>query len=143
MVGHCKSKLRITYLTGELAVGHGDLHMLHHGALDVLHRLLGSVVDVQVGLDLLPVVVDLLVKGHLHVQLAGGEREALGHQGGGLALGPASGGELHLPHCQSNRVAAVRLLIGVVADENPQFVDDSQGLGLDGKGREGSVLQYD
>ena len=124
----------MTHLAGELAVGHGDLDVLHHSTLDVLHRLLGSVVDAQVGLDLLPMVEDLLVERNLHVQFPGRKGEALRHQGGRLTLGSGSRGELHLPHSESHRVAAVRLLAGVVTNEHPQLVDDSKGLGLKEEG---------
>lgn len=120
----------MTDLASELVVGHGDLDVLDDRHLDVLDGLLAGVVDGEVGLDLLPVVVELLVQRHLHVELAGGEREPLADQGGGLTLAAADGGVLHLADSQSHRVTAVGLLIRVVAHEHTQLVDHTQGLGL-------------
>lgn len=76
--------------------------MLNDRHLDVLDGLLAGVVDGKVGLDLLPVVVELLVQRHLHVELARGEREPFADQGGGLTLAAADGGVLHLADCQSH-----------------------------------------
>jgi len=116
-------------LTGEVVVGHGDLNVLHNGALEVLDSLLAAIVDVDLGGDLLTVIVDLLVQGHLHVHLTGGESKALGHQGGGLALGDVVGAVLHLAHSQSHGVALVCILVGGVTNEHAQLVDDTNGLG--------------
>lgn len=56
------------YLASDVAVGHGDLDVLHDGALDVLHRLLAAVGDADVGDDGLAMVIDVLVKVNFHVE---------------------------------------------------------------------------
>lgn len=126
------------YFTRELVVGHGDLDVLDDGALDVLDGLLATVVDVDGSVDLLAMVVELLVESHLHVELSGGQSEALGHEGAGLALVAGHGRELHLPDGEGDGVALVGLLIGIVAHEHAQFVNNAEGLAL----RKNEVRQY-
>jgi len=129
-------------LTGELVVGHGKFHMLDNGTLDVLDGLLTPVVDAQISLDLFTVVEKLFVEGQLHVELARGQSEALGHQGAGLTLAAGSRSELDLPDGEADGVALVGALIAIVTDEDAQVVDDTKGLGsgffscveLDGSG---------
>ncbi|KAE8749622.1 hypothetical protein FOCC_FOCC003609 [Frankliniella occidentalis] len=69
--------------------------LLYHG-LDLLHHLVAVVADADVDGDLLAVVVQLLVQGHLQLQLAGAHHEVLAHDGARLAalLGRRV---LHLP----------------------------------------------
>lgn len=102
-----------------MGVGHGHLDVLHHRDLDVLDGLLAVVADGDGGRDLLPVVVQFPVERHLHVQLAGGEGEALGGHRGGLAQELVGGGVLDLPHRQGHGVAAVGFLLCVVGHEHP------------------------
>jgi len=102
--------------------------MLDDGALHVLDRLLAAVVDDEGGVDLLTMVVDLLIKSYFHVELPGGQSEALGHEGAGLTLVTSHGGELHLPDGEADGVALMGLLASVVANEDAEIVDDAQGL---------------
>ena len=34
-----------TYSPGEVSVGHGDFHVLHHGSLDALYGFAGAIGD--------------------------------------------------------------------------------------------------
>lgn len=67
----------------KLRIDHGDLAVLDDVALDAAHRLPRVVGHDDVGGELLPVVVGLAVEGHLQVDLAIAEGEALAYQGAG------------------------------------------------------------
>lgn len=54
--------------------------MLHHVDLDVAHLLPGVVGDHDVGADFFAVVIDFLVQRDFQIDLAAGEREALGDE---------------------------------------------------------------
>lgn len=125
-----KRKTLSMYLTCEEVVGHGDLDMLDDRTLDVLDRLLAAIVDVEGGVDLLTVVVELLVERHFHIDLPRGESEALGHESAGLALVARHGRKLDLPDGEGDRVALVGFLGRVVAHINAKLVDDAKGLAL-------------
>jgi len=116
-------------LTGELVVSHGEFNMLDDGALDVLDSLLAAVVDAKVALDSLTMVEHFLVKGELHVDLARGQSEALGHKSAGLAPAATNRGILDLPDGKVDRVTPVGALLGGITNEYVQFIDDTKGLG--------------
>lgn len=83
-------------MAAELRVDHGDLDVLHHHAADVADRLPGVVGDDHVGCELLAVVVDLPVEGHLQVDLAVAEGESLAHEGARQAAAARSRSVLQL-----------------------------------------------
>jgi len=116
-------------IPGEVSVGHGDLNMLNHAALDALDSLAAPIADVQVGSHLFTMVVDVLLKGDLKVQLAIAKGETLGHQGGWLARASVRWGILDLANSQGHTVALVQLLVGAVSHEHSQLVQDTEGLG--------------
>lgn len=80
----------------ELRVDHGDLAVLDDVTLYATHRLPRVVRHNDVGGNLLPVVVRLAVQGHLQVDLAIAEGEALAHQGAGQAAASGGRGVLQL-----------------------------------------------
>jgi len=121
--------LHASNIPGEVSVGHGDLYVLHHAALDALDSLAAAVADVQVGSHLFTMVVDVLLKGDLKVQLAIAKGETLGHQGGWLARASVRWGILDLADSQGHTVALVQLLVGAVSHEHSQLVQDTEGLG--------------
>jgi len=121
-------RLQTCNLASEHVVGHGDLHMLDDGTFHVLDRLLAAVVDADSSVDLLTVVEDLFVESYFHVELPGGQSEALGHEGAGLTLVTSHGGELHLPDGEADGVALMGLLASVVAHEEAEIVDDAHWL---------------
>jgi len=121
--------LHASNIPGEVSVGHGDLYMLHHAALDALDSLAAAVGDVQVGSNLFTMVVDVLLEGDLKVELAIAEGETLGHQGGWLAVISLRWGILDLADSQGHTVALVQLLVGGISHENSQLVQDTEGLG--------------
>jgi len=121
--------LETSDLAGELVVSHGQFNVLDDGALDVLDGLLAAVVDGQVALNLFTVVEQFLVEGQLHVELARGQSEALGHEGAGLTLAATSRGILDLPGGERDGVALVGALVGVITNVNNQLIDDTKRLG--------------
>jgi hypothetical protein len=146
--GAALAGLQARHVLGELRVDHRHFAVLHHVDFHVSDGFAGVVADGDAGTDLLAVVVDLAVEGHLEVDLAGGEGEAFGDDGArksGHSSGTRHNLELLDGEGDGAALVAFVLLVGRYVDL--QIVLDAQRLalvvfaGLEGDGAGGHLRE--
>jgi len=113
-----------------VSVGHGDLHVLHNLSLDVLHGLLGHIVDGKLCLDGLSMEVDVARQSDLKVEPSWRKSEALADQGLGLTVAGARTGVLDLSDSKADGVPLVRTFLLAVSNVQLEIVNHTKRLSL-------------